>query len=160
VTHDHVERDFHALALKEGETSWKRHMKRKEESAPRRPRGQRFEKAWNALMRTCQLKPEVVSARTARAVRQLVSKLARELGLSDEELAGEINEFQTYWRVFDFRGRQGEPPTVGQVGDAWGRFEQQRPELSSYLKSFGYRYGCKTAQQEPSATPPMDVREM
>lgn len=51
------------------------------------------------------------------------------------DIAQKLTKFSEWWYANDWRGKRGQSPTAGQVGDTWGQFEEgmTQPDTSTQI---------------------------
>ena len=69
------------------------------------------------LARLCQVDWRVCTKEQRGALNQ-TEKILRDAGAT----RGDFPEFEKWWYLHDWRGRQGQPPKPHQVRETWGQF--------------------------------------
>lgn len=69
------------------------------------------------LIDVLKLDPDLIPSPLRREIRALAGLLATNKGATPNDVA----RFAEYWYARDWRGRKGEPPTIGQIQTEWGK---------------------------------------
>lgn len=76
------------------------------------------QKMFTALAELCCLNLKLITAKERGMINQ-TEKVLRKADLTPAK----IEAFKSWWYANDWRGKQGQPPTLNQVRQVWGQFE-------------------------------------
>lgn len=91
----------------------------------------------NALVEVCQIDMAIVDGKTRGLFKSAANKMAKTYEIQD------VDKFSIWWYQHDWRGQAGQPPTLSNVREEWGKY-RNHPN--------GYQNGAQRNGHHPKTT--------